>query len=90
MIILCAALRIKNKGIIIPCVRHGDGFSMLHDLGLKIGMNNVEQGFVNTKNEFFTRGEAFNIAMDNGQLSATTRAAKRDMGEKELYSEDLY
>ena len=42
------------------------------------------------KNNFYNRHEAYNIAMDNGQLSATTRQHKRDTGERELFSEDLY
>lgn len=90
MIVLCAALRIKETGVVVPCCRHGDGFSILHDLGIKIGISQIEQGFINTKNEFLTREEAFEVAMNNGQLSAVTRQHKRDQHEYELYSEDLY
>lgn len=90
MIVLCAALKIKETGVVVPCCRHGDGWSILHDLGIKVGYSKVEQGFINTKNEFLTREEAFEVAMNNGQLSATTRQHKRDQHEYELYSEDLY
>ena len=42
------------------------------------------------KKNFYNRYEAYNIAMTNGQLSATTRQHKHDTGERELFSEDLY
>ena len=42
------------------------------------------------KNNFYDRYVTSDIAMTNGQLSATNRQHKRDTGEKELFSEDLY
>ena len=48
------------------------------------------EGFLDEKNNFYNRYVAREIAMTNGQLSATTRQHKRDTGEKELFSEDLY
>ena len=89
-IVLCAALRIKDKDIIVPCFRHGNGFGMLHDLGIKVERNNIEQGFMTAKGHFLTREQAYIVAMNNGQLSATTKQHKRDNLEHELYSEDLY
>ena len=39
---------------------------------------------------FYNRKEAFKIAINCGQLSASTRQLKREKCELELYSEDLY
>ena len=42
------------------------------------------------KGGFYDRYEAYDIAMTNGQMSATARHYKLDKGERELFSEDLY
>lgn len=88
--ILCAALKHKATGAIIGCCRHGDGYSALHDLGLTIGINDVEEGFLNDKGEFLSRKQAFGHAFEIGQLSMTTFQTKHEKYEEELYSEDLY
>ena len=88
--IICAALKIKNSLTIIGCCRHGDGYSTLHDLCPKLGINDVEEGFLTSTGVFLSRKEAFYEASKYGQLSATVKQYKSDHGEDELYSEDLY
>ena len=86
--ILCAALKLND--VIIPCHRHHNGYEILHELGVKNYRGNIEEGFITTKNEFLNRKDAFNHAIECGQLSAVTRQYKREKFETELYSEDLY
>lgn len=95
--LLSAALKIKDESskpegfLILPCIRHGFGYATLHGLvGNKFKRSNITEGFIDTTGTFYDRREAFEYAMSNGQLSASTRALKRDRGETELYSEDLY
>lgn len=90
--IVCAALKIQVEGLdrttIIPCIRHGDGFKILEDLGYapKTKYKILEQGFLTHKSIFLNRREAMHHAREIGQLSATLRS---HCG-AELYSEDLY
>lgn len=90
--IVCAALKIQVEGLdhttIIPCVRHGDGFKILADIGYapKTKYEILEQGFLTHKNVFMNRADAYDYAFEIGQLSATLRR----YGNGELYSEDLY
>ena len=94
--IICAAIKIQIEGLdhetIIPCRRHGEGFKLIKDFGLKprVGYKEIEQGFIDHIGDFFDRKEAYKHAVDCGQLSATTREWKASQGEIELYSEDLY
>lgn len=94
--IICAALKIQVEGLdhptIIPCIRHGDGFQILADLGYapKTKYKVVEQGFITQDHVFMNRQEAFKYVYEIGQLSATTRWYHQDHGHDELYSEDLY
>ena len=62
----------------------------MHDAGITPPHAAAIECFLDEKNNFYNRYEAYNIAMTNGQLSATTRQYKRDTGERELFSEDLY
>lgn len=90
--IVCAALKVKVEGLdhetIIPCIRHGNGFKILEDLGYfpKKGYKVLEQGFLTHNNTFLNRKEAYNYASDIGQLPSTLLK----YGSGELYSEDLY
>lgn len=90
--IICAALKIQVEGLdhetIIPCIRHGDGFKILEDLGYypKKGYRVLEQGFLTHTKAFLTRREAMHHMRSIGQLSAS---ACQHCGD-ELYSEDLY
>ena len=95
--LLSAALKIKDESckpdgfIIFPCVRHGFGYSTLHDLvGTKYHQRDIVEGFIDTNGKFYDRVDAYEYVMFHGQLSASTRALKREKGETELYSEDLY
>lgn len=88
--IICAALKIKDTDTVIGCIRHGFGYSSLHDLDPKIGCSKVIEGFLDNRGNFLDRYEAFIEAQNCGQLSATVIQSKIDNKESELYSEDLY
>ena len=94
--LICAALLVQVEGLdhttIIPCIRHGNGFKILEDLGYapKTKYKVLDQGFLTQDNVFLNRQEAFKYAYEIGQLSATTRWYHQDHGHDELYSEDLY
>lgn len=95
--ILIAALKVKDESfkpdgfLIVPCLRHGFGYSMLHELTTKkLRPGSIEEGFIDTAGHFYDRTEAYQRAKDYGQLSASTRELKRRNSESELYSEDLY
>jgi hypothetical protein len=94
--IICAALKVQVEGLdhttIIPCIRHGDGFQILEDLGYapKTKYRVLQQGFMTHDNVFMTREEAFKYAYEIGQIPANIRH-KFEPGEyRELFSEDLY
>ena len=90
--IICAALKVQVEGLdhttIIPCIRHGDGFRILEDLGYapKTKYKVLEQGFLTQNRVFLSRKEAMLHASNIGQLSSTLLKYSGD----ELYSEDLY
>ena len=88
--IICAAIKDTRTGAIFGGIRHGFIYSAMHDAGITPPREAAIEGFLDEKNNFYNRHEAYNIAMTNGQLSATTRQYKRDTGERELFSEDLY
>ena len=91
--LICAALLVQVEGLdhttILPCRRHGDGFEILRDLGLRKN-SVVKQGFIDHKGSFLDRQEAWRHAKECGQLSQTTEWYKEDHRDCELYSEDLY
>ena len=90
--IICAALKIKVEGLdhetVVPCIRHGDGFKILEDLGYapKTKYKVLEQGFITQDRKFLTRKEAFDYASEIGQLPSTLIRYSSGI----LYSEDLY
>ena len=88
--IICAAIKDTRTGAVFGGIRHGNIYSAMHDAGITPPREAAIEGFLDEKNNFYNRYEAYNIAMTNGQLSSTTRQHKRDTGEKELFSEDLY
>lgn len=88
--IICAAIKDTRTGAVFGGIRHGDIYSAMHDAGITPPHEAAVEGFLDEKNNFFDRYEANKLTMTNGQLSATTRQHKRDRGESELYSEDLY
>lgn len=88
--IICAAIKDTRTGAVFGGIRHGDIYSAMHDASITPPHDAAIQGFLDEKNNFYDRYEAYDIAMNNGQLNAVTRQYKRDKGEIELYSEDLY
>ena len=88
--IICAAIKDTRTGAVFGGIRHGFIYSAMHDAGITPPHEAAIEGFLDEKNNFYNRYEAYNIAMTNGQLSATTRQYKYDKGERELFSEDLY
>lgn len=65
-------------------------YSAMHDAGITPPRAAAVEGFLDEKGNFYNRYEAYDIAMTNGQMSATARHYKMDKGERELFSEDLY
>ena len=88
--IICAAIKDTRTGAVFGGIRHGFIYSAMHDAGITPPHEKAIEGFLDEKGNFYDRYEAYNIAMTNGQMSATVRQYKRDKGEKELFSEDLY
>ena len=94
--IICAALKIQVEGLdhetIIPCIRHGDGFQILEDLGYapKTKYTVLAQGFLTHDKVFLKREEAFKYAYQIGQIPANTRGKFEPDECRELFSEDLY
>lgn len=94
--IICAAIKfqiIKTGREVILCgLRHGDIFSQMADMGLRPHSDYIEicQGFIDNKNNFLDRYEAFEHARNVGQISMTTYQSKIEHHELKLYSEDLY
>ena len=88
--ITSAAIKIfdfrQNKEIIIPCHRHCDAFFILKEFGYKPRdeYKEIEQGFLNEKDEFLNRQEAWNEAYKHNQLKTNDPTCKS------LFSEDLW
>lgn len=93
--IICAAIRItfcragKNIEAVIPGYRHGNCWELMATLCIPADRQEVE-GFLDHRGNFLDRYAAFDHALLCGQLSETTRTAKAEKGERQLYSEDLY
>ena len=88
--IICAAIKDTRTGAVFGGIRHGFIYSAMHDAGITPPHEKAIEGFLDEKGNFYDRYEAYDIAMNNGQLSASTRQLKRERHETELYSEDLY
>ena len=87
-LIVCAANRDPDTGIVYPCVRHGcEIFWGLIDAQFLDGKDCVhfEQGFLTNKYRFVDRLEAYQIAKDNNQIKRLCPT-----GSNRLYSEMLY
>lgn len=85
--IICSALKDRDTNTIFSGVRHSDIYEMLHNLDYKI---DAIEGFVDNKNNFYNRHEAFMWAKQIGQLPETVLTYKEEHMENKLYSEDLY
>nr|DAF80892.1 MAG TPA: hypothetical protein [Bacteriophage sp.] len=88
--IICAAIKDTTTGAIFGGIRHGFIYTAMHDAGINPPHALAVEGFLDEMGNFYDRYEAYTVAMNNGQMSATARQYKRDKGEIELYSEDLY
>ena len=94
--IVCAALKLQIEGLdhvtILPCVRHGDGFKIIADLGYapKTNYKVIEQGFVTHDGKFLNREDAWNYAKEIGQIPAQLRNRQSMINRVELLSEDIY
>lgn len=89
--IVKAAVKIYNKRLnkdtIIPCHRHSDAFLILKEFEYKRGIDyeEIAQGFLDNKDQFYTRIEASIWMREHGQ-----KTKFGDFPNGELYSEDLY
>lgn len=84
-IIICAAMR-TAEGIVIPCMRHCDGYSTM----LRKRLRNTpcaEEGFLTSGNRFVNREEAYFIHRETVGKSADPNGYGKL---QTLYSEDLY
>jgi hypothetical protein len=82
-----------GKEVVLCGARHGDIFKQEEALGLAPReLKEIAQGFIDHKNNFLTREEAFAHAKECGQLCAI-RIHERENGEiggTNLISEDLW
>ena len=91
--IVSAAVKIKDlrqdKEIIIPCHRHCDAFYILKQFSYKkdIDYKEIAQGFLDEKDNFYNRVEAWKHAWWHRQIQADEEEYHQC---KELYSEDLW
>ena len=94
--IICACIEIWNydnpADVLHVCgVRHGDCYTTMARMNLPPKSKRKEtEGFLDQHGNFYNRYEAFNNVRATGQLCATALAYKREKGETELYSEDLW
>ena len=97
--IVCAAIKFTSKAdedniIVLPCIRHGDGYKQFAYLNFVLAGNysradwNIEEGFVDSYGKFHSREKAFDIM--KGSFPASLIYFKEQHKETELYSEDLY
>lgn len=96
--ILASAIKYRieatGKEVVLCGARHGDVFDQLKALGFKArkGYEEIEQGFIDHKNNFLTRREAFEHAKMCGQICETIirdREERNPFGTN-MISEDLW
>ena len=94
--IICAAIKVqmerggRSVETVIHGLRHANCWELMADMGIQANPTEVVEGFVDSQDRFLNRYDAFNHALECGQLSATVRDCKAERGERQLYSEDLY
>lgn len=94
--LVSAAVKVifDDKELIICGARHPYCYETIHNIKRMLNLKDTKveyvDGFVDDFNIFYDRKRAYEKAMEYHQLSTTTIVAKRDAGEYELYSEDLY
>lgn len=94
--IICAAIKISKtilQDTLVVCgYRHGDCINTINNLD-EYWRDGVvqEQGFINHNGEFLNREEAYNHALECGQIHKHNEWYRSDNElPDELYSEDLY
>lgn len=80
-VIISSAIKYPN-GSVITGRRHGDVIATAAQLGLSSRGPECIQGFIDNTNKFYTREEAKELAVKNGQVPKSHKG--------ELYSEDLW
>ncbi len=91
--IVSAAVKIKDlrqdKEMIIPCHRHCDAFYILKQFSYKkdIDYKEIAQGFLDEKDNFYNRVEAWKHAWWHRQIQADEEEYHQC---RELFSEDLW
>ncbi len=99
-LVICAAVKNAKTGIIICGARHGDCLNLLISSGIDTnpGQEDWECGFIDQKNEFMSRSEAWKVADAAGLIRRPTgwepnysKQRKAGIGdEAPLFSENLY
>ena len=99
-LIVCAAIRNRNTGVIVCGARHGNCLNAVMRYGLddKPTSEVWECGFIDQKNNFLTRVEAWKVADASGQIRRPTglerhynNHRKANIGDEGLlFSENLY
>lgn len=93
--IICAAIQVqfvqngRKVETVIHGLRHANCWETMAALGVPAERKEVE-GFIDDKNRFLDRCDAFSHALECGQLPETVRIHKAEHRENQLYSEDLY
>ena len=90
--ILFSAIKVTVNGnkSVVPGYRHSDCYELLSKLHVVYFAGDVTEGFIDNKGNFLDRYDAFEHAVNCGQLSRTTLDHKEAHFEVQLYSEDLY
>ena len=83
-----------GKEVILCGARHGNIFEQLEQLGFepRKGYREIEQGFIDHKNNFLTREEAYEHAKICGQICEKIIHDRESscVGGKKMISEDLW
>lgn len=96
--ILASAIKYEieatGKEVVLCGARHGDIFNQLYALGFepRKGYKEIAQGFIDHKNNFLTREEAYDHAKMCGQICEKIIYEREEEGlfGKQLISEDLW
>lgn len=83
-----------DKEVILCGARHGNIFEQLEGLGFdpRKSYKEIEQGFIDHKNNFLTREEAYEHAKMCGQISEKIIYERENggVGGRKMISEDLW
>ena len=98
IMILASAIKYKihktGEEVVLCGARHGDIFKQLKGLGFEAGKGykQIAQGFIDHKNNFLTREEAYEHAKMCGQIcdKIIYERENNNIFDKEMISEDLW